>query len=36
MTWGINTAKWKAAEEYCRDRGWKFQIFTEKELDIKF
>jgi len=36
MTWGINSAKWQAAREYCADRGWKFEIFTEKELDIKF
>jgi hypothetical protein len=33
--WGKNKAKWKAAEEYCKDRGWKFEIFTEKELGIK-
>lgn len=31
-TWGINSAKWKAAEEYCKDRGWKFQVLTEKDL----
>jgi hypothetical protein len=36
MTWGVNEAKWKAATEYCKDRGWKFQIMTEKELGIKF
>ena len=35
-TWGINEAKWKAALEYCKDRGWTFHIFTEKELGIKF
>lgn len=33
--WGINEAKWKAAREYCKDRGWGFEIFTEKELGIK-
>lgn len=32
MTWGVNQAKWKAAEEYCADRGWKFKVITEKEL----
>lgn len=32
MTYGINQAKWKAAEEYCLDRGWKFKVITEKEL----
>lgn len=34
-TWGMNEAKWKAANEYCKDRGWTFHIFTEKELGIK-
>lgn len=31
-TWGINQAKWKAAQEFCEDRKWKFTIWTEKEL----
>ena len=35
-TWGINSAKWKAAEEFCADRKWKFMILTEKELGIKY
>jgi hypothetical protein len=35
-TYGINMSKWKAAEEFCADKGWKFQIFTEKELAIDF
>lgn len=35
MTWGVNEAKWKAAAEYCKDRGWTFHIFTEHELGIK-
>ena len=35
-TWGVNEAKWSAANEYCKDRGWSFHIFTEKELGIKF
>lgn len=34
-TWGINTSKWKAAEEFCKDRKWKFKIITENELGIK-
>lgn len=34
-TYGINTYKWQAAQEYCKDRGWKFQILTENELGIK-
>lgn len=32
MTWGVNQAKWQSAENYCKDRGWKFQIFTEDQL----
>ena len=24
--------KWKAANAYCKDRGWEFQIWTEKTL----
>lgn len=35
-TWGINSAKWKAARDFCEDRNWTFSIFTEKELGIKF
>jgi len=34
-TYGINMSKWAAAENYCKDRGWKFQILTEHELSIK-
>lgn len=34
-TYGINISKWEAAEEYCKDRGWRFQIITENELGIK-
>lgn len=35
-TWGINSAKWEAAGNYCKDRGWKFEILTEHELGINF
>jgi hypothetical protein len=34
MTYGINLAKWKAAQEFCADRGWQFKIFTEKEIGV--
>jgi TnsA endonuclease N terminal len=34
MTWGVNSAKWQAAEEYCSERKWKFRIFTEQHLGI--
>jgi len=35
MTWGKNDAKWKAAREYCADRGLEFVILTEYHLGIK-
>jgi len=35
-TYGINTSKWKAAQEFCKSRGWKFMVMTERELGIKF
>jgi hypothetical protein len=35
-TWAVNDAKWKSAREYCADKGWKFQLITEKELGIKY
>ena len=31
-TYLVNEAKWKAAQEYCKDRQWKFQLITENEL----
>jgi hypothetical protein len=34
VTWGVNQAKWKAATEYCLDRGWTFRLITETELGI--
>lgn len=34
-TWGVNKAKWDAAEEYCKDKGWTFQIMHEDHLGIK-
>lgn len=30
--WGKNSAKWRAAEDYCSDRGWEFKILTEDEI----
>ena len=32
VTYGINQAKWKAAEEYCKDKGWQFMLITEDQL----
>jgi hypothetical protein len=34
-TYDINQAKWKAAREYCKKRGWKFIILTEKNFSFK-
>jgi len=34
-TYGVNEAKWKAAKMFCAQRGWEFQIYTEKTLGIK-
>jgi hypothetical protein len=33
-TYGINTAKWKAAQQFCEDRRWQFKVLTEKELGL--
>ena len=30
-----NQAKWRAAKEWCADRGYEFKIITETELNIK-
>jgi len=28
-TWSVNEAKWKYANEFCKDRDWEFKILTE-------
>jgi len=33
-TYGINQAKWKAATEFCLDRGWEFRLITEDHLGL--
>lgn len=33
-TWGINSAKWEAAESFCKKRGWEFIKITEDDLRI--
>ena len=35
LTFIKNQAKWKAATEYAKDRGWDFKIITENELGLK-
>lgn len=32
MTYGVNEAKWLAATEYCKDRGWQFLVLTEDNI----
>ena len=34
VTYSVNKAKWKAAEEFCKDYGWEFMLITEKELKV--
>ena len=34
VTYSVNRAKWKAAEEFCKDYGWEFMLITEKELKV--
>lgn len=34
-TWLVNQAKWKAADEFCKDHAIQFKIITERELGIK-
>ena len=34
LTFMKNKAKWEAAIEFARDRGWEFKIITEKELGL--
>jgi hypothetical protein len=35
LTYGVNQAKWRAAEEFCKDRNWKFKIMTEHDIGVK-
>ena len=34
VTWSVNQAKWAAATEYCKDRGWEFKVLTEDHLGL--
>ena len=34
-TYAVNQAKWRAAEEWCKDRRLEFKIITERQLGIK-
>ena len=33
-TFAVNQAKWKAADEYCKDRRMNFLVLTENELRV--
>jgi hypothetical protein len=33
-TYAVNQEKWRAADNFCQEHGWKFLILTEKELGI--
>ena len=35
LTYVKNQNKWRAAEEYAKNRGWYFQIWTEKNEPLK-
>ena len=35
-TWGVNSAKWKYAVEWCENNGMEFQILTEDDLGIRY
>jgi|TARA_B110000211_G_scaffold215033_1_gene256928 hypothetical protein len=35
-TYAVNKYKWDYAEKWCKKRGYKFVIFTEKELNIQY
>ena len=35
QTYAVNQAKWKAADEWCKDRKIEFKIITERELGIR-
>lgn len=35
QNYAVNQAKWKSAEEWCKDRLIEFKIITEDELNIK-
>lgn len=34
VTWSVNQAKWDAATEFCKDRGWEFRVLTEDHLGL--
>jgi hypothetical protein len=35
MAWGVNNAKWNAANNFCKDKRWQFKVLTEHHLGIE-
>lgn len=35
FNYGINQKKWHSADQFCKDRGWKFLVLTEKDLGLE-
>jgi hypothetical protein len=33
-TFAVNQEKWRAADIFCQEHGWKFMVLTEKDLGI--
>jgi len=33
-TYAVNQEKWRAADIFCREHGWKFLVMTEKHLGL--
>jgi hypothetical protein len=33
-TYAVNQEKWRAADIFCQEHGWKFLVLTEKDLGI--
>ena len=34
--WGVNSAKWKYATEWCDNNGMEFKVLTEDDLGIRY
>ena len=34
-TYAVNQEKWRAADLFCKEHGWKFMLITENELGLK-
>ena len=33
-TYAVNQEKWRAADLFCKEHGWKFMLITEKEIGL--